>query len=195
MLIMGIIFFCLWLIWTFLVLNEKCLDLDHNFYKKIKIKEPRIKFYKYFTNLADTKFFMIICLLLLIFLKNKKLALGIIILMLFNALIIFIMKRLVKRERPNERRLVEEKGYSYPSGHMMSSVSFYGFFIFLILNGDLLIPLKIMLSLGLSLIIFLIGYSRVFLGVHFGSDIVGAFFLGSSYLLFMGYLINMVNLI
>lgn len=74
--------------------------------------------------------------------------------------------------------LVHENGYSFPSGHSMNAISFYGFLIYLsyiyIKNNKIRIPA----ILGLSLLILLIGFSRIYLGVHYPSDVLGGFSLG-----------------
>ena len=184
-----LLFFILFIIWTFLMKNNKLIKIDNNIYSKMVIKEPRITFLKIFTNLASTIFFIIVCVLLLIVLKNKSLAILISLLMIIDSLLIFTFKHLFKRERPNIKRLVREKGYSFPSGHSVSAIFFYGLVAFFIILSSLAIPLKIGLCAIICLIIFIIGYSRIYLGVHYFSDVIGGFFLGSSYVLLVVYLL------
>ena len=121
-----------------------------------------------------------------------KFAYLFIALLIGNALLVGLFKNIIKRERPNINRLVYEKGYSYPSGHTLSAVSLYGFILFLALISNIVLHLKIFLSIILILIILIIGYSRVFLGVHYFSDIVGALLLGVCYLLCYIYFIHNV---
>ncbi len=168
---------------------DKFKPLDTKFYNRIILKEPLTIFFKIFTNLASFKFFIIICFLFY-FILPKTPALLYIFLMLIDALLIEIFKRLIKRERPNIKRLVKEKGYSYPSGHTTSATCFYGFTIFLTLASDIILPLKLIISLSLIFFIFLIGFSRIYLGVHYLSDIIGGLLIGSSYLLLYIYLTN-----
>ncbi len=183
------LFFILFIIWAFLMKNNKLIKIDNNIYSKMVIKEPRITFLKIFTNLASTIFFIIVCVLLLIVLKNKSLAILISLLMIIDSLLIFTFKHLFKRERPNIKRLVREKGYSFPSGHSVSAIFFYGLVAFFIILSSLAIPLKVGLCAIICLIIFIIGYSRIYLGVHYFSDVIGGFFLGSSYVLLVVYLL------
>ena len=191
-----LILFVLFIFWGYIIKFGKTKEMDENFYQSINFTDNKILFYKIITNLANTKLFVLICLSLLLFLDNKRLALIITILMIINALIIFIFKHIFKRERPNIKRLVYEKGYSFPSGHMVSSISFYGFILMFIINMTIGLPFKIIAFIVLTYLIYKIGYSRIFLGVHYLSDIIGGVLIGSSYLLLYCYLIfNILNLL
>ena len=161
------------ILWSYLVKNKRLEEFDDSFYNSLKIEGFRITFYKLITNLANTKFFIGVCLLSFLLVKNKTLAFIISVLMIVNALIVFIFKHLFKRERPNKKRLVKEKGYSYPSGHTVSAVSFYGFLLVYLLFKIGSLPFQILTFFVITFLIYLIGYSRIFLGVHYLSDIVG----------------------
>ena len=177
------------IIWSYLIKMNKLLEDDESFYNSLSFNDFKITFFRIFTNLASTKFFVIACLLLFIFLENKTLALVISVLMIINALVVFIFKHIFKRERPNKKRLVIEKGYSYPSGHTVSSISFYGFILLYLLFNITSLPLRILLFIIITTLIYGIGYSRVFLGVHYFSDIVGGVLVGSAYLLVYAYVV------
>ena len=180
----------LFIIWTLLMLKNKLDNVDNRVYNKIKFNNFLIEFNKIITNFASTKFFIFICFIFLLFLKEKKIAYLFIGIMLGCSLVVGFFKNIIKRERPNINRLVYEKGYSYPSGHTVSAISFYGFILFLAIISNVVLPFKIVLSFILILLILLIGYSRVFLGVHYFSDIIGAIILGFSYLLLYIYIVN-----
>lgn len=187
MILSFMMIFILFLVWSIFMLKGRLNKLDNNFYNKIKITNLKTKIFKIITNLASAKFVALLCLILLIFVKNKVIPITIITNMLIMWGLIGILKNTFKRERPNINRLVEEKGYSYPSGHTMTATIFYGFIIFLIVISNLIIPLKWILSILLALLIILVGYTRVYLGVHFLSDVIGAILFGSSYLLLYIY--------
>ena len=178
-----IFLFILFLIWSVLMLKGKLNELDDNFYSKIKITDVKTKLWRIITCLASGKFVALLCILFLIFMENKKVAIVIIINMLIMWVLIGTLKRIFKRNRPNINPLVEEEGYSYPSGHTMTATIFYRFLIFLIIISNITIPLKIILTSLFVLLVLLIGYTRVYLGVHFLSDVIGAILFGSSYLL------------
>jgi len=74
-------------------------------------------------------------------------------------------------------------GYSFPSGHSMISAAFYGFLIYLIYKKVKNKKLKITLIIVLSILIVSIGISRIYLGVHYTSDVLAGFTVSVSYLI------------
>ncbi len=186
--IICITLFILFILWTILLVKNKLSRIDDIVYNKIKLNNKKTIFFKYFTNLASTKYFIIICLLLIIFLKNK-LALLISVAMIIDAIIVFIAKHIIKRERPNINRIVEEKGYSYPSGHTFSATCFYGLVMFLINISSITLGYQLLIIIPLISIILLIGFSRIYLGVHYFSDCIGGLLLSSSYIILYVYLV------
>ena len=75
-------------------------------------------------------------------------------------------------------------GYSFPSGHSMASMAFYGLIIYFVIRFVKNRALKIFLSIMLSLLIILIGMSRIYLGVHYPSDVFAGFVFTVAYLIF-----------
>lgn len=96
------------------------------------------------------------------------------------------IKHLFMRARPTLEHLVTETSYSFPSGHSTASVLLYGTILLLlpqfIKKRTIYVPLQIVLGVS----IFIIGVSRIYLGVHYPSDVVGGFCFGLAWLL-MGY--------
>ena len=109
--------------------------------------------------------------------------------MIIDAIIVFIAKHIIKRERPNINRIVEEKGYSYPSGHTFSATCFYGLVMFLINISSITLGYQLLITIALISIILLIGFSRIYLGVHYFSDCIGGLLLSSSYIILYVYLV------
>lgn len=123
----------------------------------------------------STVFFVII--------KNKRIGICIYLNLAIVGLLNQLLKHIVQRPRPTEFRLIDESGYSFPSGHSMASAAFYGFFIYLVYKKVRNRKLKIFLITILSLLIILIGISRIYLGVHYTSDVLAGFFVSISYLM------------
>lgn len=123
---------------------------------------------------------IILTILLIIVIKNKKNKL----LLLFNVIITTLLNQTLKhtfqRIRPINK-IVEETGYSFPSGHSMIALSFYGFLIYMIYKSN--IKYKKTLITILSILILLIGISRIYLNVHYPTDVIGGFSLSLAYLL------------
>lgn len=183
MIIVLISIFITFLIWSSLMLKGKLNKIDDRVYNKIKITKVKTLIWKGITFFGSAKTIILFCIILLLILKDKKIAIIIIINMLIMWGLIGILKNTFKRPRPNINKLVEEKGYSYPSGHTMTSTIFYGFIIFLIIISNIILPLKIIIISLVTILILLVGYSRIYLGVHYFSDVIGAILFGSTYLL------------
>ena len=153
--------------------NSKLEPLDMQIYRYFPIKELYTKLFKIITFFGSAPFLILILFILVLFFPNNSVY-SLIILILIEWIVTFFLKTLFKRNRPNIRTLIFEKGYSYPSGHTTNATCFYGFLIFLIFQNIFLIPLKLILIILLLIFILLIGLSRIYLGVHYFSDVIAA---------------------
>lgn len=86
-----------------------------------------------------------------------------------------LIKLLVMRDRPSLQHLVVETTYSFPSGHAATSMILYGTLIFLMSSLIKTREWAWMIQVLLGLLILSIGASRVYLGVHYPSDILGGY--------------------
>ena len=93
-----------------------------------------------------------------------------------------VIKVIIRRERPIYM-IVRETTFSFPSGHTMASVSMYGILIYLINKSNMNKKLKIILSIILGMIPLMVATSRIYLGAHYFSDILGAIMLATIVLL------------
>ena len=137
---------------------------------------------KFITNFGGAIFLSIATVMLFLLIKNKKIGLSIISNIVIITVLNQLLKRILQRPRPTEFRIVEEKGYSFPSGHSMVSMAFYGYLIYLIYRYIKNKYVKWTLITILSILICLIGISRIYLGVHYTSDVLGGFLISVSYL-------------
>lgn len=147
---------------------------------------------KIITVLGNPETIIVICIItsILVFQKNKQLSMIISLNLIMITCINQILKEIIERPRPTGYRLLDINGYSFPSGHAMVSLAFYGLYIYLINKTIKNKKLKIFLNTILSVIIILIGISRIYLGVHYLSDILVGFFLSIIYLLAVTNLLN-----
>jgi membrane-associated phospholipid phosphatase len=97
--------------------------------------------------------------------------------------LMFGLKYLFKRKRPLDPLLQKVKGMSFPSGHAIFAVTFYGLLIYIISQTLKDEPLKWSLIISLVVLIQLIGFSRVYLRVHYASDVAAGFIIGLAWLL------------
>ena len=148
-------------------------------------------FMMFVSHLGSAVVLITLAITFLLILKNKKdsrcIALNLILVFLLNR----ILKFIIARPRPQILRLVPEEGYSFPSGHAMVSMGFYGFLIYLIYTKIKNKKVKYSLIMLLSLLILTIGISRIYLGVHYFTDVIGGFIIAIIYLrLFIKHIYN-----
>ena len=167
------------------VFNKKIMYGDIIGYKLIEtflISDFVTPIAKFITNFGGAIFLSIATVMLFLMIKNKKIGLSIISNIVIITFLNQLLKRTLQRPRPTEFRIAEETGYSFPSGHSMVSMAFYGYLIYLIYRYIKNKYVKWTLITILSILICLIGISRIYLGVHYTSDVLGGFLISISYL-------------
>ena len=168
------------------VFNKEIMNGDIVGYKLVStflISDFATPIAKFITNFGGAIFIIILTVVLFVLIKNKKIGISIISNLVIITAINQILKRIVQRPRPTEYRIIEETGYSFPSGHSMVSMAFYGYLIYLIYKYVKNKYLKWISIILLSILICSIGISRIYLGVHYTSDLLGGFFISISYLI------------
>ena len=155
----------LFIINSLLVVNNKYNVIDknvHDFVIKFS-SETMTKIMKVFTFLGSTPFIIGLCILIfiiLMLLKKKDYA--------FKCAGILVISTLLNN-------IV--KTFSYPSGHTMASVTLYGFLIYYLFKTKISKSYKILFSILLGIIPFVVAISRIYLGAHYFSDVFGAMLL------------------
>jgi undecaprenyl-diphosphatase len=132
-----------------------------------------------FTFIGSTPLVVVIsiCSLFLFFkfLHHRLELVLFVVLVAGTAILNQLLKFVFQRERPTLHRLIEETGYSFPSGHSMTAFALYAALSFLLWRH---VPSKsgrtIVICISI-LMILMIGCSRIYLGVHYPSDVVGAY--------------------
>lgn len=135
------------------------------------------------TNLGGAITLIGLTIIFLLIIKNKKISLSILLNLGISAFLNILLKNIIQRPRPDEFRLISETGYSFPSGHSMVSMAYYGYLIYLIFKFVKNKKLKTFLITILCILILSIGISRIYLGVHYTSDVIAGFVLSISYLI------------
>lgn len=159
-------------------------SFDNFYYGYISklISDQMTFFVKVITNLGSA--YALISITILMLLIPKKKIYG--ILTSINLVTIFLLNLLLKyiftRPRPTDINLIKELGYSFPSAHAMVGTAFYGFLIYLIWQSNIKNKQKWFYSILLGILIILICITRIYLGVHFASDVCGGFLISISYL-------------
>lgn len=87
----------------------------------------------------------------------------------------FVIKQIARRIRPEHLMIIEETGFSFPSGHAMMTFAFFALAIHFVWKTIKNKPLKITLISVFSALILGIGFSRIYLGVHYLTDIIAGF--------------------
>ena len=97
---------------------------------------------------------------------------------LSSLVLMFLLKYLFQRKRPLSPLLKAAKGLSFPSGHAIMAVTFYGLLLYILFHSININWLKWLATGLLVLVILLIGFSRVYLRVHYASDVLAGFIIG-----------------
>ncbi len=182
---------------TINVKNGKILELDLNIYKFFSeniINDKLTPILKVITHIGGEKIVLVLAVLAIILIKGLKNKLFLLTGVVGTAGLNVILKHIIQRKRPNINRLIPEEGYSFPSGHSMMSMTFYGMLIFLIFKYVKNTTLKWTLIVILTILLSTIGITRIYLGVHYPSDVIGGFVVSLTYLFILTEIYNKVKI-
>ncbi len=165
----------------------------------LSFRSPMLtKYFVFVTDIGDVNGYLIVLTLFVIIswfvLKRWKYVLQATIVLALATVSNMALKRFIDRARPGIEHLVSVKTLSYPSGHAMSAMAFFGFLIYLISKLYINRVLKYFLILIFGLLILSIGISRIYLGVHFPSDIAGGFIAGFIWVVFCVLVFDLIEL-
>lgn len=178
----GVLIFTVMVI---LLLTDTVYKLDNSIYNKIISfkSDTMTSVITFITMLCNTEFIIVATLLLILGLSDNKKSAMVASNVVLCSVINTIIKHIFVRPRPVGIKLIPQGGYSFPSGHSMMAVAFYGLLIYLIWKSKWKKVWKIFTTILLSIMILLIGISRIYLGVHFASDVIAGFAIALSYLI------------
>ncbi|MEK5032689.1 phosphatase PAP2 family protein [Paenibacillus sp. FSL R7-0302] len=126
----------------------------------------------------------VLTMLILFFALKHRLELALFLWVgLGSQLLNTLLKLWFHRERPTIHRLIEQAGYSFPSGHSMAAFSLYGVIAYLLWRHMHSRSERFLLILFTVLMTGGIGWSRIYLGVHYPSDVIGGYAASGAWLM------------
>jgi undecaprenyl-diphosphatase len=134
---------------------------------------------KFFTTLGNTKSVIGIALIAFVLLyfafRYRQQAFLFIIIIGGTVVLNALLKNYFKRERPEIHRIMNANGFSFPSGHSMIAFSLYTIIVYIAWRNVKTGLSRTLLILFAAFMILMTGISRIYVGVHYPSDVVGGF--------------------
>jgi len=167
-----------------LVFIQKKTDFDFAVFGMLEpyVNDRNTRIFSILTYLGNHQFLIPANLLLVFFYlfikKHRWYSIKIPVVALGSLLLMLGLKQFFNRPRPDIPVLREVHGLSFPSGHSMMSFTFYGLLIYITWYNVANKTWRWILMSFLALIIFTIGFTRVYLRVHYASDVLAGFSLG-----------------
>lgn len=155
------------------------------------------KFLIFITHIGGKGYTFVIIALVIYFLlvhRSWKFIVQTVTVLLLASVSNIALKQVINRARPSLEHLVEVYTLSYPSGHAMSAMGFYGFLVFLVLRYQMKTAWKVILTTLLVFIILAIGVSRIYLGVHYPSDVLAGYIGGLIWVTFCAIVFDVFDL-
>lgn len=125
--------------------------------------------------------------------RKQRSAVNILVIGITSTILLFLLKEFFKRPRPLDQLISGVKGFSYPSGHSFSSLTFFGLVVYYILKMKLSPAIKYLAAATLFVLVSAIGFSRIYLGVHYASDVAAGFILSVLWLLLSLFFITRIR--
>ncbi|NPC92755.1 phosphatase PAP2 family protein [Bacillus sp. WMMC1349] len=151
----------------------------------ITIRHPLLtKFFLFVTSLGSSAviflFMLIITLTLVRLIRKRTVSVWYMYLFFFLERVLNETSKIwISRERPSFASLVDESSFSFPSGHSMNAACMYAFFAFyLLMDVPYFRRHRTAVYIWTAALVILIGGSRIYLGVHYLTDVIGGFSLG-----------------
>ena len=144
------------------------------------LPDAETHFFKMITVLGNTSVQIVIAAIAVVVIWLKKWHREAVYL-LMNAVLAGIcivgIKNIVQRPRPSLVHLVNADGFSFPSGHSLGSFLIFGTIMLILIHHVQSPLLKWVVAIVIGLIILFVGLSRIYVGVHYPSDVLGGFLL------------------
>lgn len=161
--------------------NESLVSLDQWINENIiYFRTPWVNTITIIITQLGNQVFVFLCSVIItfyMFLKRKfDIIVSYVIAIIGGGLLNFTLKIVIQRERPiSEDTLTKVAGFSFPSGHAMLSVIFFGMIAYILTREIKSLKLNLIIILSAGFIIFLIGFTRIYLQVHYLSDVIAGY--------------------
>jgi membrane-associated phospholipid phosphatase len=179
------------------VLKDEVFDYKVFAFLQSHVSEKNNAVMLFFTFLGTHLFLIPANLVLIVYFlfikKHRWYSIKIPVIALSSLALMFLLKNLFGRHRPDIPLLREAQGLSFPSGHALMSVTFYGLLIYLVWHTVSRKWLKWLLISLLFLLILTIGFTRIYLRVHYPSDVFAGFAIGFLWLVISIWIMDRVE--
>ena len=168
---------------------RKHKPIDMLMFDKIKphVNAVNNKIMLFITFLGKHQFLILANLILIFYFllvkKQNWFSIRVITIAISSLVLMLLLKQLFRRKRPLSPLLKAARGLSFPSGHAIMAVTFYGLLIYILQHSIPTDWLKWVATILVFGLIILIGFSRIYLRVHYASDVAAGFIIGLLWLL------------
>ncbi|MBC7535160.1 MAG: phosphatase PAP2 family protein [Ferruginibacter sp.] len=196
--LLAVVFFiCLWLLFlvTDMVFEDKNTSFDEQVFSLINpyINSRNTRLMQFITFFGSHFFLLpaniILAGIFLFIKKHRWYSLKIAAVSITSTAVMFLLKGLLQRQRPLVPVISNVHGYSFPSGHSFSSLVFFGmlgYIVFRTMKNKWIKWLLMLCCFGAAL---LVGFSRIYLKLHYTSDVIAGLCLGIIWLLLARWLL------
>ena len=178
---------------TVFVEQDTALDTALFRFAEMHTNERNTRIMKFISFFASAEYLMVVpplFVLLLSFYRDLRwYGLKVLVIAFSSSILNQAMKRLFERPRP-EIAMLHQSGLSFPSGHAMIGGAFYGLLIYIVWQTVAGKVWRYILVTLLTLLILLIGYSRIYLRVHYATDVLAGYAMGILWLMLSVYLMR-----
>lgn len=182
-----------------IIFVEKKTDFDHRVFEWLRpyVTDTNTSVMLFFTNLGKHTFLIPANLLLIAYFlfvrKHKWFSIRVSAVAISSLCLMFLLKLSFSRPRPDIPVLTEVSGFSFPSGHALMSFAFYGLLIYIVWHEIKNKVWKWILTFLLVLLIHTIAFSRVYLRVHYASDVLAGLAVGFMWLVLSLWVIRLLE--
>ncbi len=190
-----IIFLLLFLLMVKLVFVDHHLAFDERVaaFANSKVSDGKTRLFVDLTFFGSQNFllpaYLILAAILAVIKKLRIYSWRVLVTGIFGTLLMFALKYLFERDRPLVPLLTPAAGHSFPSGHAFSSLLFFGILIFIVIHAVKHKWIKYSAVFLLLLFSLLVGLSRIYLNVHFATDVIAGFSLAICWLLLCDWIL------